>query len=136
MEGFKRFLKPENPRIGAGAPILAPALQGPSAAQKDMILPPEVFLEQDIPGAGTGVSVLPSILQGAPAMQQGRILPPDKFLKVLQSPNKADGPPALARPVARTAPVPLAGLYAKVCYSRVTLGSGYYSHNSSLLQLL
>ena len=136
MEGFQRFLKPETPRIGAGAPSLAPPLQGPSAAQKDRILPPEVFLEQDIPGAGTGVSVLPPILQGAPAVQQGRILPTDEFLEVLQSPTKADSPPALARPVARTAPVPLAGLYAKVCSSKVTLGSGYHPHKSSLMQLL
>ena len=135
MEDFQRFLKPDNPTVGAGAPILASALQGPSAVQKDRILPPEVFLEQEIPGAGTGVSVLPPILQGAPAVQQGRILPPEDFLKVLQSPTKADSPPALARPVARTAPVPLAGLYAKVCFSKVTLGSVYYLHKSSLLQL-
>ena len=136
MEGFQRFLKAENPRVDAGAPILAPALQGPSAAQKDRILPPEEFLGQDIPGAGTGVSVLPPIPQGTPAAQQGRILPPEEFLKVLQSPTKADSPPALARPVARTAPVPLAGLYAKVCSLKVTLGSGHYPHKSSLLQLL
>ncbi len=116
MEGFQVFLKPEGlgfrVRVDVGIQTLGPALEGPSAAQEDRVLPPEVFLRQDNPGAG--IKFLPPISQGTPAIQQGRIPPPEQFLGVLQSPTKAGSPPALARPIPRTAPVPLAGLYAKV----------------------
>ena len=89
MDGFQRFLGQDAPRTDTAAAMLAPALQGVPAEQHPRIALPVALME---PGQE-----------------------PNQLLASSAGHHRTAGLPSLPRPSARTAPVPLTGLYAQVC---------------------
>ena len=90
MDGFQRFLGQDSPRAATAAAAAAPTLPEVSADQQPTRTQP----------------------MGPTEAEQEPRQRPDSAT----GPQKAASLPSMLRPIARTAPVPLTGLYGKVQY--------------------